>query len=242
MSDKEKITEILKSAKKQNRRELTEYESKQVLSAWEISTTRVGLARNVLEAVRAARKLKYPVVLKIASPDILHKTDANGVRVGLSSELEVRQSFRQITSNAKAYKEDADIWGVTVQEYLPPAREVIIGLIQDETFGPTLMFGLGGVWVEALKDVSFRLAPVSDEDAREMIREIGGYPVLKGARGEPPADVDALVVMLQKVGKLVSEFDEISEMDLNPVFVFERGKGAMVVDARIILEESEEEN
>jgi len=241
MPGKEEITEILRSAREQNRRELTEYESKQVLSAWEIPTTRVGLARNVFDAVSAARKLKYPVVLKIASPDILHKTDAGGVRVGLSSELEVRQAFRQIISNAKAYKEDANILGVTVQEYLPPAREVIIGLIQDETFGPTLMFGLGGVWVEALKDVSFRLAPVSEEDAREMIREIGGYPVLKGARGEPPADVDALAVMLQKVGKLASEFDEISEMDLNPVFVFEGGKGAMVVDARIILKESKEE-
>lgn len=239
MPDKEKIAELLKSAREQNRRELTEYESKQVLSAWEIPTTRVELARNVLETVRAARKLKYPVVLKIASPDILHKSDAQGVRVGLSSELEVRQAFRQIISNARAYNGDADIWGATVQEYLPPAREVIIGLIQDETFGPTLMFGLGGIWVEALKDVSFRLAPVSEDDARDMIQEIEGYPVLKGVRGEAPADIGALVDILQKVGKLASEFEDISEMDLNPVFVFEGGKGAMTVDARIVLKEAE---
>ncbi len=238
MPDKEKILEILNSAREQNRRELTEYESKQILSAWNIPTTRTELARNVLEAVRAARVLKYPVVMKIASPDILHKSDAGGVMTGLRSELEVRQIFNQIVANAKDYKKDAEIWGVTVQEYLPQAREVIVGTIQDPSFGPTVMFGLGGIWVEVLKDVSFRLAPVSAEDARDMIQEIKGFSVLKGVRGEPPADIQALVDILQKVGRLALEFEEIAEIDINPVFVFEEGKGAIAVDARMILKET----
>ncbi len=205
------------------------------MSAWGIPTTRVELARSAPEAVRAARELKYPVVMKIASPDILHKTDAKGVRVGLGSESEVRRAFEQIVSNAKAYKGDARIWGVTVQECVPQAREVIIGLIQDEDFGPVLMFGLGGIWVEVLKDVSFSPAPVSEKDAREMIQEIKGYSVLEGVRGEAPADIGALVDILQKVGQLALEFRGIAEVDLNPVFAFEDGKGAKVVDARIIL-------
>lgn len=234
MPDREKIAELLKSAGGQNRRELTEYESKKVLLAWGIPTTRVELARSASEAVEAARELKYPVVMKIASPNILHKTDAKGVRVDLNSDPEVRRAFEQIVSNAKAYRGDARIWGVTVQEYVPPAREVIIGLIQDEDFGQVLMFGLGGIWVEVLKDVSFSLAPVSEKDAREMIQEIKGYPVLEGVRGEAPADIDALVDILQKVGQLALEFD-IAEIDLNPVFAFEDGRGAKVVDARMIL-------
>ncbi|MEA1905267.1 MAG: acetate--CoA ligase family protein, partial [Candidatus Hadarchaeota archaeon] len=201
MSDKEEIVEVLKTAREQDRRELTECESKRVLSAWDIPITRTELARNVLEAVRAARRLKYPVVMKIASPDILHKSDARGVMTGLRSELEVRQIFNQIMANARDYKKDAVIWGVTVQEYLPQAREVIVGTLQDPSFGPTLMFGLGGVWVEVLKDVSFRLAPISAEDAREMIQEIKGFSILKGIRGEPPADIQALVDILQKVGR-----------------------------------------
>ncbi len=238
MSDKEEIVEILNTAREQDRRELTEYESKRVLSAWDIPTTRTELARNVLEAVRAARKLKYPVVMKIASPDILHKSDAGGVITGLRSELEVRQIFNQIMANARDYKKDAVVWGVTVQEYLPQAREVIVGTLQDPSFGPTLMFGLGGIWVEVLNDISFRLAPISAEDAREMIKEIKGFSILKGTRGEPPADIQALVDILQKVGRLASEFEEIAEIDINPVFVFEEGRGAIAVDARLILKEA----
>jgi acyl-CoA synthetase (NDP forming) len=237
MAAKKKVAEIIAKTRKQGRNELMEHESKQVLAAWEIPTTRIELARNVAEAVRAARELKYPVVMKIASPDIIHKTDAGGVKVGLSSEVELRQAFDEIIANARAYKADANIWGVTVQEYLPRAREVIIGTLQDPFFGPTLMFGLGGVWVEVLKDISFRLAPVTAEDARNMIEEIKGYPILAGVRGEPQADIDALVEILQKVGKLAHEFPEIAEMDINPIFVNDQGKGAVAVDARIILRE-----
>ena len=235
---KKKVTEILNLAYKDGRRELMELESKQVLAAWGVSVNRTELARDLSEAVKVAREVRYPIVLKIASPDIIHKSEADGVKVGLSSELELRQSFGELINNARAYKPDAKILGVTIQEYLPPAREVIVGALQDPSFGPTVMFGLGGVWVEVLEDISFRLAPLSAEDAREMIQEIKGYPVLAGIRGRPPADVGALIDIIQKVGQIAHEFSEITEMDLNPIFTFDDGKGAVVADARIILVES----
>lgn len=236
-TDRKKVAEILASARRQGRRVLLEHEAKQVLSAWGIPVARSELARDASEAVRIARELRYPVVMKIASPDIVHKSDAGGVKVGLSSELEVRQAFDEILANARAYKPNANIAGVTMQEYLPQGKEVIVGAMQDPSFGATVMFGLGGIWVEVLKDVSFRLAPLTAEDAREMIQEIKGYPVLAGLRGEPQVDVDAIADMLQKVGDLAYEFSEIAELDLNPVFAFDRGKGAIAIDARMILKE-----
>jgi acyl-CoA synthetase (NDP forming) len=237
MAAHKKVAEILSSIREEGRRVLLEHESKQVLAEWGIPTTRVELARDAAEAVRAARELKYPVVMKISSPDIIHKSDAGGVKVGLSSELEVHQAFKEIVDNARAYRPNAKILGVTVQEYVPHGREVIVGTLQDPTFGATVMFGLGGVWAEALKDVSFRLAPLTADDAREMISEIKGYPILAGVRGQPAADIDAIVDIIQKAGQLAHEFPEIVETDINPIFVFDRGKGAIAVDARIVLRE-----
>ncbi len=235
---KKKVAEILNAARKDGRRELMEFESKQVLAAWGVPVNRTDLARGLNEAVKIARDIHYPIVLKIASPDIVHKSEARGVKVGLSSELELRHSFSELIDNARAYKPNARILGATIQEYLSPAREVIVGTLQDPSFGATVMFGLGGVWVEVLKDISFRLAPLSVEDAEGMIKEIKGYPVLAGIRGEPPTDTGALVDILQKVGQLAYEFPEISEMDINPIFAFDEGKGAVAVDARIIFGES----
>ena len=235
---KKKVSEILNSAKSAGKRELSEIESKQVLAAWGIPTNRTLLASDSEEAIKVARELHYPVVMKIASPDIIHKSDAKGVVVGINSELELSQAFNTMMNNAHAYKPTAKIIGVTIQEYVPPAREVIVGALQDPSFGATVMFGLGGVWVEVLKDISFRLAPLSAEDAREMVQEIKGYPVLAGLRGAPPADIDATVNLLQKVGQLAYEFPEISELDINPVFVFDAGKGVIAVDARIVLGDS----
>lgn len=242
MADEETIQEVFESALEDERTELTEYESKQVLEAWEIPTTEARLAGNKLEAVRAARTIKYPVVAKIASPEILHKSDAGGVKVGLASEIEVRHAFDDIIANAKAQYPEADIWGVTIQEFVPREREVIIGVTQDPSFGPTLMFGLGGIWVEALEDVSFRLPPISEEEAHEMIQEIKGYSILTGVRGEEPADINALAGILQKVSQLVLVSNQISEIDLNPVFALGEGEGAIAVDARIILKEPEKES
>ncbi|MEM3452642.1 MAG: acetate--CoA ligase family protein [Candidatus Hadarchaeum sp.] len=237
LTSKQRVLEILNSAKTENRRELSEMESKSLLEAWGIPVNRTALARDVDEAVRIGREIRYPLVLKIASPDIIHKSDAKGVMVGISSELELRQAFNEIIKNAREYKPGARILGVTIQEYLPPAREVIVGAIQDPSFGATVMFGLGGIWVEVLKDISFRLAPLTIEEAKEMIKEIKGYPVLAGIRGTPPADIEAVASLIQKVGQLAYEFPEIAEMDLNPVFVFNEGKGAVAVDARIVLGE-----
>ncbi|MFH1821148.1 MAG: acetate--CoA ligase family protein [Methanobacteriota archaeon] len=236
-SPKKKVLEIISAAKSDKQLELSEINSKLLLEAWDIPVNRTVLAKDPEEAVKTAREIHYPVVMKIASPNIIHKTDAKGVMVGIGSELELRQAFNDIIKNARAYKPNARILGVTVQEYLPPAREIIVGALQDPSFGATVMFGLGGVWVEVLKDISFRLAPLSEEDARNMIQEIKGYPVLAGLRGTPPADIDAIVNLIQKVGQLAFEFPEISELDINPVFVFNKGKGVIAVDARIVLGE-----
>lgn len=239
---RKEITNVLDSVREEGRFNLTEIESKKVLSASEIPVTETILAEDELEAVDAARELKYPVVMKVASPDIIHKSDIGGVRVGLTSEIEVRQAYNAILENAEGFDRSADVRGVLVQRYVPDAQEVIIGITQDSTFGPTVMFGLGGVWVEILEDISFRLAPVSKEDAEEMIQEIGGYPVLSGARGETRLDINALVEIIVKTSQLPMEYDSISEIDLNPIFVMEEGKGAEAVDARIFLKEEESED
>lgn len=235
LASKKKVAEIMSLTRSAGRRELPEFESKQLLAAWDIPVNRTSLAKDPEEAVRIAREIHYPIVIKIVSPDILHKSEAKGVMVGIGSELELRQAYNDIINNARAYKPNAKIMGVSIQEYLPPAREVIVGALQDPSFGATVMFGLGGVWVEVLKDISFRLAPLSLEDARDMIQEIKGYPVLAGLRGTPPADIDAIANLIQKVGQLACEFPEISELDMNPVFVFNAGKGVMAVDARIVI-------
>jgi len=234
---KKSVLEFISSIKAKKRRELLEFEAKNLISIWGIHTTRAELAHDAFEAVKLAREIKYPVVLKVASPDIIHKSDVRGVKVGLSSEIDVKHAFEEIMANVRANKPNANVLGVTVQEYVPPAREVVVGMVHDKTFGPTVMFGLGGVWVDVMKDVSFRLAPLTRDDALEMISEVKGYPLLTGTRGAPPADIEALADIIQKVGQLAAEVPEIVEMDLNPVFVFDKGKGAVAVDARIVLRE-----
>lgn len=225
--------EIFRRVREEGRRELMEHEAKGVLEAYGIPVNPTGLARDKREALELARRMGYPVNLKICSPDILHKSDARAVKVGLSSEQEVERAFEEVMANARAYRPDARILGVTVSQYVPQGTEVIIGGMKDPTFGPVVMFGLGGIWVEVLKDVSFRLAPLERADAQEMIEEIKGFPVLKGLRGKPRADLNALVEMLLRAGRLLSDFPEIEEMDINPIFVFE--EGARAVDARMIL-------
>jgi acyl-CoA synthetase (NDP forming) len=232
---KKKVAEIINLAKREGRSELLELESKQLLAAWGLPVKRTELAKDPDEAVRIAREIRYPLVIKIASPDIPRRSEAKCVKIGIGSELELRQAFVELVNNAREYKPAANILGVTVQEYLPPAREVTVGALQNPSFGPTVWFGLLGVWSDVLGDVSFRLAPLSAEDAREMVQEIKGYPVLQGIRGEPSADIDALVDIIQKVGQLAHEFPEITRLSTEPVFAFETGKGAVVANARIYL-------
>ena len=225
---------ILSEACKQGRKSLLETEAKTVCTEYGIPVTRFDLARSEEEAVRFANTIGFPTVLKIVSPDIIHKSDVGGVIIGLKNPDEVRSAYNQILQNVKKHDAKAKIAGVLVQEMAPPSTEVIVGAIKDPQFGPAIMFGLGGVFVEVLKDVTFRVAPITEEDACEMISEVKAYPLLKGYRNTPPADIDAIVKILLNTSRLVTDYPAIKELDLNPVIVYE--KGAKTVDARIILE------
>ena len=225
---------IISQAQKEGRKALLEPEAKTICMEYAIPVTKFRLANNAREAAEFAEQLGYPVVLKIVSPDIIHKSDAGGVMVNLKSKAEIQDAYGKILENAKKYKAAARIVGVLVQEMAPQSTEVIVGAIKDSQFGQTLMFGLGGVFVELLKDVTFRIAPITREDAQEMVTEVKAYPLLKGYRSTPPADIDAIVNILLCTSKLIMDYPEIRELDLNPIMAYE--KGAKTVDARIILE------
>jgi acetyltransferase len=232
--DKAKVRSVLDTVKSEGRTALMEIEAAAVFRAYGLPLAESILAGDQEEAVQAAEKLGYPVVLKIASPDILHKTDAKGVKVGISNSAEVRTAFTEILANAKAYKAEAKIAGILVQEMAPKGgTEVIFGAIKDAAFQQTIMFGLGGIFVEVLKDVTFRIAPISVAEAKSMVMEINAYPIIKGARGEKPRDQEALADALSRLSQLTIDFPEIKELDANPVLLYE--KGMIVVDARIIL-------
>lgn len=217
---------------------LSESQASSILDAYGISTTKRNVAVTDDEAIKYANSTGYPVVLKIDSPDIPHKSEANAIMLNLSSDQEVRTAFKKIIQNAESFKADAKIIGVSVQEMLPKGVEVIVGVTNDAVFGPVIMFGLGGVFVEIFEDISFRVAPITKEDAIEMIKEIKSYKILKGARGKPPVDIDAIADVLLKVSELVSDYgDEIKELDINPLIVYE--KGVVAADAMLIVHESE---
>jgi acyl-CoA synthetase (NDP forming) len=224
----------IETARKEGRTVLTEIESKKLLGEIGIPTTQIELATSEEEAVIISAKIGYPVVLKIASPDISHKSDAGGVKVGLKTGEEVARAYKEIMESVKQKFPQAKIEGASVQNMARPGTEVIIGMTKDAQFGPVLMFGLGGVWVEVLKDVSFRIVPLSRRDAGEMIKEIKGYPLLQGYRGAEPANVTVLEDLLLKVSDFMEKTPEIKEMDLNPIFAYK--DGAMAVDARVVLE------
>ena len=171
--------------------------------------------------------------MKIASPQIIHKSDAGGVKVGLKTPQEVKKAFKDIIKNAKKYDKNATIKGVLIQEMVKGGKETIVGSKQEPGFGPVVMFGMGGIYVEVLKDVTFRIAPITNSEAEEMISSIKTYKLLQGVRGEKPSDLQKLSECIQKISQLVTDFQEIKELDLNPVLVFEKGKGCKVVDVRI---------
>lgn len=228
--------EIIDSARKDGRDSLTEIEAKKVFEAYGMPTTKIGLAKSEGEAVKLATEIGYPIVMKIVSPDILHKSDAGGVKVNIKDEAGVREAFNTILKNANNYKADADIHGVAVQEMAPWGTEVILGSVNDPTFGPTVMFGLGGIFVEVLKDVTFRVTPVSKPEADEMINEIKSAAILAGARGEAPKDRNAMAETVVKYSSMILDLkDEIAESDANPVLLYDEGDGLTVADARIIL-------
>jgi len=220
-------------ARRQGRKFLLEPEAKTVCMKYGIPVTKFGVAKTVEEAVKLAEEIGYPVVLKVVSPDVIHKFDVGVVVLNLKSPEEVRKAFYQILENVRRHVPNARVLGVTVQEMAPPSTEVIVGAIRDPQFGPALMFGMGGIFVEVLKDVTFRIAPITEEEAKEMIAEIRAYPLLKGYRGMPPADIEAIAQILVNTSHLMMENPEISELDLNPIIVYENG--AKTVDARIML-------
>ncbi len=239
--DQQTVRKVFDRVRSEGRLTLGDAESREIMQAYGLRIPRSILAKNVDEAIAAAESIGFPVVMKIASPDILHKSDIGGVRVNVRDSDQVRDLFDLLVYRAQRYMEDARIWGVLVQEMAPKGKEIIIGVNRDPQFGPLLMFGLGGIYVEVLKDVTFRIAPVSRQEASSMIEEIRAYHLLRGVRGEPPSDVQAIADTLLRISQMVMDFPEIVEMDINPLVVYETGKGAIAVDMRFVLKEKESE-
>jgi len=233
--DREKVREIFDRVREEGRVTIGDAEAREIMQAYGIPIPQSVLARTVEEAVAAAERIGYPVVMKIASPDILHKTDIGGVKLNLNSPEDVRDAFDLLIFRATRYMPDAEIWGCLVQEQVQGGKEVILGMSRDPQFGPLLLFGLGGIYVEVLKDVTFRVAPIDRREAMEMISEIRAYNLLRGVRGEAPSDMEAIADTLLRVSQLVTDFPEVAEMDINPLIVFEQGRGVLGIDMRLVL-------
>jgi 4-hydroxybutyryl-CoA synthetase (ADP-forming) len=232
-ADKAKVKKVFDAVKKQGRTNLLEEEGQEVLRAYGFPLPQSILAKTEDDAVRAAKKIGFPVVMKIASPQIIHKSDAGGVKVGMSNEKDVRDAFNTIIKNAKKYNQKATIKGILVQEMVKGGKELIIGSKLEPGFGPVIMLGMGGIYVEVLKDVTFRLAPITNKEADDMINSIKTKKLLEGVRGEKPSDLKKLSELIQKLSALVTDFKEIKELDMNPVLVMEQGKGCKILDIRI---------
>ncbi|MHC5033857.1 MAG: acetate--CoA ligase family protein, partial [Planctomycetota bacterium] len=233
--DEHAIRRVFDEAAARGHRTLGEREARNIAAACGVPLPRSAFAADEDAAVRAAEQIGYPTVLKISSVDILHKSDAGGVKVGLEGEAAVRAAFQEIMAAARAYSADARLDGVLVQQVAPQGREVIIGVNRDPQFGPVIMFGLGGIHVEVLKDVTFRVAPLTLEEARSMMADIRSFAILQGVRGEPAADPDALAECLTRVSQLALQFPRLAECDLNPVRVYAEGQGVLAVDVRFAL-------
>jgi acetyltransferase len=226
-------TKIIQTARKEGRGSLLENEAKRLLAVHGAAVPEDFLAQTADEAIEFAKKIGGDVVLKIVSPDILHKSDAGGVKIKLRTDKEIRKAFDEIIINARDFNPHADIRGVLVSPMAPEGVEIIVGTKYDDQFGPVIMYGLGGIMVEILKDVAFRVLPITPTDAKRMIQETKSYPILSGARGKPPLDQKSIRKLLLLGSEIVEAYPEIMEMDLNPIIVHETGMS--IVDARIIL-------
>lgn len=235
-ADWQSIDKILSQVQQTNRTQLLESEANQILKYLNVRVPEYQLATTETECIQAAQTIGYPVVMKIQSPDILHKTEAGGLELNLNSDQEIKQAYRKITDKVASTRPDALIEGVTISEMIPDGVEVIVGSSTDPSFGPTIMFGLGGIYVEILEDVSFKVAPVSRDEAESMISEINAHPLLFGARGESPKDVDELAEVLYRISHLVARKKEIRELDINPLVTLDEGKGCVALDCSITLE------
>lgn len=234
--DRPAVQALFDRVRSEGRLQVGDAEARAVLQAYGIRVPQSEIAATAEDAVRIAGRIGYPIVMKIASPDILHKTDIGGVAIGIESPEEVRTTFQTLVNRGRRFMPNAEIWGVQMQEMVPKGREVLVGVNRDPQFGHLLVFGLGGIYVEVLKDVTFRIAPISVQEAGEMLDEIRGAPLLRGVRGEPPADLAAAREVLLRVSQLVTDFPEIVEMDINPLVLLEEGKGAVAIDMRLVLD------
>ncbi len=233
--DRERVAALFAQVRAAGRVQLGELEAREVISAYGMRLPASHLAQSPDEAAQIASRIGFPVVMKISSPDILHKTDIGGVKVGVADANAARDTYELIEYRARKYSPDARIWGVLVQEMVRKGRELLVGVKRDPQFGPLVVVGMGGVYVEVLRDVAFRLAPISRQEVATQIRSIRTFPLLKGVRGEAPADIAAVEDVVLRISQLVSDFPEIVEMDINPLVVHNQGEGAIVLDARIIL-------
>ena len=234
--DNDAVRTIFKKVLSEGRVTIGDFEAREILTAYDIRIPQSEIAATPEEAIEIASKIGYPVVLKIASPDILHKTDVGGVKVGLSNHEDVRDAYELMVYRAQRYLPEARIWGCLVQEMVPSGGiEVLVGMNRDPQFGPLVTFGLGGIYVEILKDVTFRVAPFSRQEAHEMLSEIRAHALLDGVRGQPEADKDAIVAILLRIGQLVQDFPQILELDINPLIVYPRSQGAIAIDMRLVL-------
>ena len=234
--DRDRVSQIFKHVRADGRLQIGDAEARDILEAYRIPIPASKLCKTTDEALAFAEEIGYPVVMKIASPDILHKTDIGGVRLNIEGTADVRDSFDLLTFRALRYMPDAEIWGCLVQQQIRGGKEIITGMNRDPQFGPLVMFGLGGIYVEVLKDVSFRIAPFSRREADEMMREIRSFNLLRGVRGQARSDIEVIGDTLLKLSQLVTDFPEIVEMDINPLMVFEEGRGVMGIDMRLVLE------
>lgn len=229
------VRRVFDNVKEEGRVTVGDFEARDILEAYGLKIPRSELAKDAEEAVALANEIGYPVVLKIVSPDILHKTDVGGVKVGLNSATDVRDAFDLIVYRAGRYVPGARIWGCLVQEMSPPGLEVLVGMNRDPQFGPLVTFALGGIYVEILKDATFRVAPFSRPEAEQMLEELRARALLDGVRGAPPVDKESVVDAILRIGQLVQDFPEIAELDINPLIVYEEGQGSIAIDMRLVL-------
>jgi len=234
-ADKGRVAQLFDAARRQGRNQLGEREAREVIAAYGFRLPQNVLTRTVDEAVATATRIGFPVAMKIVSPDILHKTDVGGVRLALKDAAAVAEGFQGIDTSVRRFFPNAVVQGIAVQEMVVGGKEVILGMTRDPSFGPLLMFGLGGIYVEVLKDVAFRVAPIGPTEAEAMIREIHSFPLLRGVRGEQPSDMGAMVEALGRLSQLCTDFPEIVELDINPLLVRPEGRGAVAIDARLAL-------
>jgi acetyltransferase len=234
-ADRLTVRETIDRVLGEGRVSIGDAEARSIITAYGMDIPPSEIAETPDRAVEIASEMGYPVVLKIASPDILHKTDVGGVKVGLGNPTDVRDAFELMTYRAQRYLPEARLWGCLVQKMVPPGLEILIGMNRDPQFGPLVTFGLGGIYVEILKDVAFRVAPYAREEVDEMLSEIRTSALLDGVRGEPPVDREAIIDALMRVGQMVIDFPEIAELDINPFVVYPEGQGGIAIDMRLIL-------